>query len=273
LFPSANIEYKWSPLSVDVVSKLKSIRTAGFASAKPLPDLLVAGVGAWDKLHMAATDEDQQSHREVISKLALELDKLREQGVSVVWVIPPVINTPALNSDEKRAQMSEESLEETRQLYRDLGVEGAASFVLEGAAFTKDRKSDSFDGIDYPPDVYDAGIQILANALDWILAPSADEPEGLRPDADIMVNPFLGAQVLIFAVIGLFVSCVFCLARIQSSKRISDFFVCTSCVHYLVLRCLFWSVILGCIVRQGESSTFRHLSRCNENLLSSESQQ
>eukprot|EP00804_Cyclotella_cryptica_P005067 CCRYP_011503-RC/>CCRYP_011503-RC protein AED:0.06 eAED:0.06 QI:192/1/1/1/1/0.75/4/766/1109 len=157
LFTSANIEYKWSPLSVDIVTKLKSMRTTGLSSGKPMPDLLIAGGGAWDKLHMAATDEDQQSYVETVTKLAFELNYLREQGIPVVWFVPPVINTPALNSDEKRVQMSELSLEDTRRMYRELRVLSSATFVLDGPSFTKERVTDSFDGIDYPKDVYDAG--------------------------------------------------------------------------------------------------------------------
>lgn len=169
--------------------------------------MLVVGGGTWEKLHIKATDEDQNSHRDTVERLAYELNKLQEQGVVVVWVIPPFVNTVALNSDEKRAQMSEESLEETRQLYRDLGVEGSATFVLEGPTFTKDRVADSFDGIDFPIDVYDAGIQILANALEWLIETiPADEVESLVAEVDISTNPFLNAQVLVFALIGLFVS-------------------------------------------------------------------
>ena len=204
LFPSANIEYQFSPLTVDIVSKLKSIRTI---SGKPKPDLLLAGGGAWDKLHLAATDEDQQSFREIVGRLAFELNKLREEGISVVWLVPPAINTMALNSDEKRAQMGEDILNTTRQMYEELGVLGSAHFVLDGPSFTKDRIADAADGIDFPPEVYDAGTQILANVFDWILEPhSDDEPEGLTPDVDISANHYLKAQVLVFALIGLFVS-------------------------------------------------------------------
>jgi hypothetical protein len=92
-------------------------------------------------------------------------------------------------------------------MYRELGVEKAADFVLEGPSFTNGTVSDSFDGIDYPSFVYDAGMQILANAFDWILQQSAAiEPEVLIPNVDISVNYYLKAQVLIFALIGLFVS-------------------------------------------------------------------
>ena len=154
---------------------------------------------------MAATDEDQQSHKDTITKLSFELNHLRELGIPVVWFVPPTINTPALNSDEKRAQMSEESLEETRAMYRELGVETSASFVLDGPSFTRERVADSFDGIDYPQDVYDAGIQILANALDWLFeSDAADDSDVLVPDVDLVGNLYLSAQMLIFTMIGLF---------------------------------------------------------------------
>lgn len=205
LFPHVNLEYKWSPLSVDTVSKLKSIRTTDF-SIKPKPDLVLASVGAWDKLHMAATDEDNQSHKETVTRLAFEMVKLRKLGILVVWMIPPIVNTIALNSDEKRLQMSEESLEETRLMYRELGVEEAADFVLDSPLFTKDRVDESFDGIDYPADVYDGGLQVLANAFDLILESSSDESD-ILPDVTIAINSYLSAQVFLFVCIGLFVSC------------------------------------------------------------------
>ena len=65
-------------MTVDIVSKLKSIRTI---SGEPKPDLLLAGGGAWDKLHLAATDEDQQSFREIVGRLTFELNKLREEEI------------------------------------------------------------------------------------------------------------------------------------------------------------------------------------------------
>ena len=57
--------------------------------------------------------------------------------------------------DEKRTQMSEPSIEEMRHLFAELGATSSASFVLDGPSFTKERVVESFDGIHYPPSVYD----------------------------------------------------------------------------------------------------------------------
>ena len=218
LFPHVHLEYKWSPLSVDTVSKLKSIRTTDF-SINLKPDLVLASSGVWDRLHMMATDEDKESHREAVKRLAFEMVKLRKLGISVVWMIPHIVNTIALNSDEKRSQMNEESLEETRLLFRELGVEEAADFVLDGPLFTKDRYGESFDGIDFPADVYDGGLQVLANAFDWILESSSDESSDALPDVTITTNSYLNAQLFLFVCIGLFVSC--CSTMVYVEKLIS----------------------------------------------------
>ena len=198
-YGSTTLEYKWAPLTVDVVTKLKSLKNTGFtAHTRRRPDLVIAGGGAWDRLHLSVTDEDQQSQQETVTKL---VKSLSDSAVPVVWFTPPTINTQALNSDEKRIQMSEESIQEMRYIYEQLGVNSAASFVLDGPSFTRERATESHDGVHYPPSVYDAGTQILMNALDWLLAsPNSAGPELILPRP----VPYLGMMMLCIATIGLF---------------------------------------------------------------------
>jgi len=212
-FGDVTLEYKWAPLAVDEISKLRDLRYGEGGSSAP-PDLVVVGGGVWDRLHVWATDEDHESHKSNIKKLASELVELRSRSVSTVWFTPTTINTRALNNQEKRTQMNEEGMEEMRVLYAELGVENAASFVLDGPTFTMDRVKESYDGVNYPPDVYDAGAQILANAFDWLLLDSvtlasggggeSDSQDFTPPRPGIMSNPFLGMMMLCFALIGLF---------------------------------------------------------------------
>ena len=199
-YGSTTLEYKWAPLSIDIVTKLKSLQ-----SAAPMkqPSLIIAGGGAWeDKLHLSVTDEDPQSHQETVLKLVRSLSAV---NLPVVWFTPPTINTQALNSDDKRTQMSEEKMAEMRQMYMELGVPSSVSFVLDGPSFTFERVSESFDGIHYPAAIYDAGAQILFNALDWIIPNSKSVTiNSYLPKPGSLGNAMLGLMMICIALIGLF---------------------------------------------------------------------
>lgn len=136
-YESTSLEFKWAPLSVDVVTKFKSLKS----SPKPMPDLIIAGGGVLDKLQLSITHEDA---RVEVKKMAEVLSNSNEM---VCWFTPPTINTPALNSDDKRLHINEDAIEEMRQLYHELGVLSSASFVLDGPSFTKDRVLEAYDGI------------------------------------------------------------------------------------------------------------------------------
>lgn len=203
-YGSSTLEYKWAPLSVDIVTKLKGLKNSGFAaSTKRAPDLVIAGGGAWEKLHLSVTDEDPQSQRNTVMKLAKSLQKVDSP---VIWFSPPTINTRALNSDEKRIQMSEESIGSIRQMYKDLGVTSSVSFVLDGPSFTRERVAESFDGVNYPPSTMDAGAQIIFNALDWLMmaAPNSVEVDLYLPKPGTLSNPYLGLMMICITLIGLF---------------------------------------------------------------------
>lgn len=212
---SASVDFRWAPLAVDQLAALRDInsKTGGGEAAPPgegagagagdAPDLLVVGGGAWDRLHVFATDEDQKSHRQTVRELAQEMRKARVAGAPVAWVVPTTINTPALNTEDKRDHMREEDMEEMRGAYAAAGVLSASSFVLDGPAFTADRVAESYDGVHYPPHVYDAGAQILANAMDWLLPERVDDELFVPPTPGKMANPFLGLMMLCFVFIGL----------------------------------------------------------------------
>jgi hypothetical protein len=195
------IEYKWAPLAFDQVSKMKDMRTKGNNGQKQ-PDLVVIGGGALDRLHVWATDEDQESHKVAVQKLSKELEFA---SAPTVWCTPTTVNTPALGNDEKRNQMNEMAISEIRKMYAELDVEESADFVLDGPGYTRGRVAESYDGILYPRNVYDAGIQIVANALDWLL-PAADTEELFidPPSPGSLSNPFLGLMMACFGMIGLF---------------------------------------------------------------------
>lgn len=207
-FGSTSLEFKWAPLSVDIITKIKSIKASLSTEREGGPDLIIAGGGVWDKLHLSVTDEDQSSQEETIKALASELKSMRKMyGANVVWFVPPIINTMALNSDEKRAQISEGNVEEMRRMYAELGVPQSASFVLDGPKFTQDRVSDSFDGVHYPNHVYDAGSQIVLNALDQVWGGDTNKSVITRsylPATSSLINPYLGMMMLCFIGIGLF---------------------------------------------------------------------
>jgi len=207
-FGSTSLEFKWAPLSVDIITKIKSTKASFSTEREGGPDIIIAGGGVWDKLHLSVTDEDQSSQEETIKTLASELKSTRKMfGASVVWFVPPIINTVALNSDEKRSQISEGNIEEMRRMYHELGVPQSASFILDGPQFTQDRVSDSFDGVHYPNHVYDAGSQIVLNALDQLWGGDMNKSIITRsylPATSSLINPYLGMMMLCFVLIGLF---------------------------------------------------------------------
>jgi hypothetical protein len=132
-----------------------------------------------------------------------EMRHARSQNIPVAWIVPTAINSNALLTDEKRENINEENMKAVRATYAELGVVHAASFVLDGPAFTLGRVAESYDGVHYPHVVYDAAAQILANAMDWLL-PGREISEpfvALQPGR--MANPFLGLVMLVFVFVGL----------------------------------------------------------------------
>lgn len=193
-YESTSLEFKWAPLSVDIVTKFKSLK----ASSKPMPDLIIAGGGVLDKLQLSITHEDA---RVEVTKMA---EVLSNSNAMVCWFTPPTINTQALNSDDKRLHINEDAIEEMRKLYHELGVLASSSFILDGPSFTKDRVLEAYDGIQYPPPVYDAGVQILLNELSRLKRTSPGTVQESTLASVPLGNPYLGLGMLVVTLIGLF---------------------------------------------------------------------
>lgn len=194
----ATVQFYWAALATDQVAKLQEL-----LKKDEHPDLLVVGGGPWDRLHVYATDEDRESHRATVRALANELKLARSAGIPVAWIVPTTINTPALLTQEKQDNIKETDMEAMRALYLSLGVLDAASFVLDGPAFTTGRVTESYDGVHYPLSVYNAGAQILANAMDWLLVgESSAKEEFVPPRFGSMAHPWLGIVLLFWVLAG-----------------------------------------------------------------------
>ncbi len=197
------LEFKWAPLAIDQVNAIKSINQSLKQQDVNKFDLVLFGGGAWDRLHLNATDENMESLKQTLNELANHMIELRDLGAPVVWLTPTTINTPALNTPAKRDHMTEEDMADMRNFYEKAGVLSSSSFVIDGPVFTKDRVNECYDGVHYPNDVYDAGAQILANALDWLLPKKESIESFVPPQPGKMANPFLGLMMLCLSFIGL----------------------------------------------------------------------
>jgi N-acetylneuraminate 9-O-acetyltransferase len=197
-YGTAAMEFRWAPYVANLTTVVGQI----LRDENP-PDLVVIGGGAWDRLHKYNTEQEQEIMHEAISTLAKKLDRLRTT-IPVTWVVPTMINSWALTSDQKRENIREDQMDEFRLLYRNKGIHEVASFVLNGTAFTIDRVEDSYDGVHYPLSVYDGGAQILANAMDWLLLERDDDEPIAVPRPGSMDNPYFGLVMLGFVFVSLF---------------------------------------------------------------------
>ena len=199
------VEFKWAPLASEQLEAVRDIRTKLKQQDVSKFDLVVMGGGAWDRLHLYATDENKDSLQQTLADLKEEMSSLQKIGSPVVWVTPTTINTRALNTAEKRDHMTEEDMADMRSVYEKSGILSSSSFVIDGPAFSKERVDECYDGVHYPNDVYSAGAQILANALDWLLPKTDKSSEPFTaPEPGKMANPFLGLMMLCLSFIGLF---------------------------------------------------------------------
>lgn len=201
-----NVDFIWAGFAPELVLGVQNVTkfpTNPPAGLKKLPDLVVLGGGAWDKLWKYSTPAEQQALKQAYYNLAASMQELRKRNVPVVWVTPTTINSVALPSEEKQATINESEMAVIRELQVKEGVLLSASFVIDGPSFTESRVSESFDGVHYPHQVYSAGAQILANAADWLLPePIVAEPKPPnQPGA--MAHMTLGLMVLAVAFFGI----------------------------------------------------------------------
>ncbi len=200
------VDFLWAGFAPELLIGVENVTkfpTNPPTGKKKFPDLVVLGGGAWDKLWKFSTDADHNALKKSYEDLAALMQELRRRGVPVVWMTPTTINTAALPSEEKQTRINEEEMELMRELQEKEGVLLSASFVVDGPSFTESRVSESFDGVHYPHQVYSAGAQILANALDWLLPePLVGDPKPPnQPGA--MAHMTLGFMVIVVAVFGI----------------------------------------------------------------------
>ncbi len=143
---NTGIEFIWAPLASNQLSVLRGISEKVKQQDVAKFDLIVVGGGAWDRLHLYATDEDKQSLQQTLGELKREFNSIQQYGVPVVWVTPTTINTLALNTPEKQDHMTENDMADMRSVYEDAGILAGSSFVIDGPAFSKERVKESYDG-------------------------------------------------------------------------------------------------------------------------------
>lgn len=199
-----DVDFRWAPMATDQLQMMKDLNENAGKQDVSRYDLVIIGGGAWDQLHKFVDVKDVTAHSLTVSDLVEQMKSLKNMGVPVVWMTPTTINTPALNTPEKREHMTEEDMSNMRAVYDQLGVIKAVSFVVDGPSFSKDRVDESFDGVHYPPDVYSAGAQILANAFDWLIPEVEESTKFTAPEPGKMARPFLGLMMLCLCFIGLF---------------------------------------------------------------------
>lgn len=195
------VDFIWTGFASESATKSKELASL---NGQNLPDLVVFGGGAWDRLWQYNTDEERSMTESYLKALAENMKVLQEKKVPVVWLSPTEINSIALPSEEKREKINEEEMEKFRRIQHDSGIDSAASFVIDGKAFTSSRVSESFDGVHYPHQVYSAGAQILANALDWLLPGPLPGFAKAPPTPGAMAHFKLGIMMLILAAFGIF---------------------------------------------------------------------
>eukprot|EP00977_Amphora_coffeiformis_P023956 scaffold14782_cov174-Amphora_coffeaeformis.AAC.9 len=209
-YGTLDLEFRWAPYTNDTLAPtLQSLFEDEDEDKANLPDAIILGGGAWDQLHRHRNDADHGILVDGIRQVAEQMRRLREAGVAITWVVPTTINTWGLMTEEKRLWLREEDMVNLRTVYKDHGIHDAADFVLEGASFTQDRVLDSYDGVHYPLEVYDAGAQILLNSFDWLL-PLPDRRE-LKPTNPVprpgsMAHTGYGLVILILIVVATFSS-------------------------------------------------------------------
>ena len=75
--------------------------------------------------------------------------------------------------------------------------------MIDGPAFTASRVAESFDGVHYPHQVYDAGAQILFQSFDWLLPEPMDSFMVSPKEVGTMSNPSFAVLLLALLFIGL----------------------------------------------------------------------
>jgi hypothetical protein len=205
-YATLRLDFLWAPYTTPAIDgNLGSTLRSLFEETGRLPDAIVVGGGAWDQLHHNHNTTENKFLIEGIRHVVTEMTRLREAGVAITWIVPTTINTWGLLTEQKREHLREDQMVSLRDLYKIHGIHDAANFVLDGTSFTRDRVLDSYDGVHYPLEVYDAGSQILINSFDWLLP--HDDDHDLRhipPSPGSMANPLYGITITVFLLLSLY---------------------------------------------------------------------
>lgn len=182
---------------------LGNIRERYDANQIEKADLIIIGGGISDC--KAYQNEDLQVQLEKqTANLLTEIKKFKYDGIPIAWITPTAVNYDAIPV-ETEPFMIEDNVEALRKLQESQGILDLSAFVIDGPSFTEDIKNLAFDGISYPPLVYDAGAQIFANSLDWSLpSKPLDLSEYSPPQPGSMSHPYLGLMMFFFASTALF---------------------------------------------------------------------
>lgn len=195
------VEFKWAPFISNITHILK---------AKQNGDLCVAGGGLWDALH----NRDRSKYVKHLANLSEFLEASeREMASQLVWILPLPVIDAKLNTDDKRAYMTETIADIYRSEFKTSGVYDDVFATIDSSNITRGREDTSIDGVHYSPDVYAVIAELVANiynAHHSVQLPSVSGtskysnpfPHG-KPTGS-MSSPVYGAIVLSFAAIMLF---------------------------------------------------------------------
>ena len=208
------VEFKWTPFVYDQVELVKSYNAGGES------DILIVGGGLWDVLYNWNITDLKENQKQNTTILATEIASAVKNNHPIIWITPTTINDQNLKPE--KIFMTENNVKEIRKSYIDLGVLNSSSFVIDGPSLTRDRVLDSIDGVYYPLQIYDAAIQIMLNAFDWLLDPNDVEPKEFIPNKPgKMANAGLGLMMLFVTLVGLFLFDGF-----LGFSYLASFFVC-----------------------------------------------
>ena len=193
--PNTTLDFRWAPFIRETIPIVQQMTK----DVGGRPDALIIGGGAWDLLHNTRTKENLTAFDSNIGTLAHSLNLLKKSGQLVIWVEPTEINTWALNTADKHTYMREDQMVKLREKYRQKGVAEAATFVLSGLAFSRDRVDECYDGVHYPFSVYNGGAQILLNAVEGLMPPMRSRV--FVYEFGSMAHPRLGLVLLLLLVL------------------------------------------------------------------------
>ncbi|KZV53805.1 hypothetical protein F511_00071 [Dorcoceras hygrometricum] len=151
------VDFLWRPF----VSNLTELMS-DFKRSKRYPDLMIMGAGIWEMLYVNKAPDYGR-------KLEVLRDSYLGGGVPVFWLGMPTLVNSKLNTDLKRARLTDF----VRRMYDDalrgskiLRQSGGPMFLLDLRLLSDLCGADcAADGMHYEEFVHDAAVQIMLNIL------------------------------------------------------------------------------------------------------------